>query len=230
MALKAPAVLPMIRELMQLEEPGWNAALNAIPAWHPRNEGEPDPPAADPPSGDPPAADPPAPDPAPPAGEPEVFDRDYVANLRKENAKYRTRAKRADELEAELEAQRQAELTELEREKAAREKAEKDAETLRHEALRAKIARKHGLDDELTEFVVGEDEAAMEAKAELLAKKTASTPKVPSIPGGSQGGGKDGAAMTAAQAVELMRTNPDEFNRMFEAGKIPPSALVKPKK
>jgi hypothetical protein len=52
---------------------------------------------------------------APPEGaeqEPKTFDAEYVANLRKEAAKYRTEAKSAA---AELEKQRQASMTEAEK-------------------------------------------------------------------------------------------------------------------
>lgn len=63
----------------------------------------------------------------PEGGEPKTFDADYVANLRKENARYRTEAKTAT---AELEKQRKASMTEA-------EKAVAEAETRgRTEAVR----------------------------------------------------------------------------------------------
>lgn len=69
----------------------------------------------------------------------ETFTREYVEKLRKENATYRTKAKKAEEeAEAAKKAAEREKLDEVERLKAERADALKDAEAARAEAKRTK--------------------------------------------------------------------------------------------
>lgn len=158
----------------------------------------------------------------PAGGEPETFDRDYVTKLRRESAGYR---KRAQDLEAAEQARQDAELGELERVTKRAEEAESKAARLEREALREKVARKHGLDDDLLEFIVGDTEDEMTAKAAVLAGKVKEAPPVV-VPGGPQGGGGSSTAVTVAEARRLASEDPEKFNQLFEAGEIPASALA----
>ncbi|MGE4424990.1 MAG: hypothetical protein AB7G37_00895 [Solirubrobacteraceae bacterium] len=222
--------LTLIRTLATMERDRWPAlsrklALSGVPL----NEGDPDPAAGTaPPAGTAPAdppVDPPADPPANPPGDaPDTFPRSVVEELRRENAKYRTRAKRADELEAEQQARADAEKSELERETAAREKAEARAAELERQALRRKVADEHQLDADLAEFLPDGTEEEMAAKAKVLAARLpAPKPAAPKVPGGPQG---DTKVMSAEQARSLAKTDPAEFNRKFEAGEIPAAAMA----
>lgn len=70
--------------------------------------------------------------------QPETFDREYVTKLREENARYRTRAKEAQEAaeKARLDAERQK-LDEVERLKAEKADAEKKAAEIEARAVAA---------------------------------------------------------------------------------------------
>ena len=106
------------------------------------------------------------------AQEPETFDAEYVAKLRKEAAKYRTEAKanaeavkRLSDIEeqSKTDAQRQSErLADLEKRYA-------DAEV---RALRANIASEHGINAEDRDlFLTGADEETLTAQAKRLADR-----------------------------------------------------------
>ncbi|MCK9250356.1 MAG: hypothetical protein M0P31_15455 [Solirubrobacteraceae bacterium] len=224
--------LTLIRTLATLERDRWPAlshqlALSGVPL----NEGDPDPageggtaPAGAAPAA--PSSDPPADPPADPVGGdgPATFDREYVEKLRRENARYRSEAKDADELRKRMQDIEDAEKSDLEREKAAREKAEQRAAQLEREALRRKVADEHKLPADLVEFLPDGTEDEMAAKAKILAARLpAPKPSAPQVPGGPQG---DTKVMSAEQARSLAKTDPAEFNRKFEAGEIPADALA----
>ena len=113
--------------------------------------------------------------PAPGApSEPETtFDAEYVKKLRDEAAKYRTEAKtNADAARklAELEESQKSESQKLSDAKVA---AEKDAAEARAEALRWRVAAKHGISDEDAElFLTGTDEATLTKQAERLTERS----------------------------------------------------------
>lgn len=134
-------------------------------------------------------------------GEPDTFDADYVAKLRKEAAKYRTEAKANAEA-----AQRLAEIEEAnktEQEKLAEKLAEleQEATSARAEALRFKIASKFGVSDEDADlFLTGTDEETLTKQAERLAARSedAGKPRPPK-PDPNQGRQSGAAASTADQ-------------------------------
>lgn len=96
----------------------------------------------------------------------------------------RLKAKELDELKA-------AQMSELERANAAAEENRRAAETARAEALRWRIAAKHGISDEDAEtFLTGNDEESLTKQAERLAslaQQSTSTPGTP-MPDRTQGG------------------------------------------
>lgn len=109
----------------------------------------------------------------------------------KENAEAR---KRLDEIEA-------ANKSALEKAAEARQKAEQERDAARAEALRFKVASKHGISDEDAElFLTGSDEDTLTRQAERLAAATAdaSKPRAPK-PDANQGRNGSGAGMTTAQ-------------------------------
>lgn len=104
--------------------------------------------------------------------QPETFDAEYVAKLRKEAAKYRTEAKanaeaakRLGDIEekSKTDAQRQSErLTDL----------EKQLEQAQRETLRRRVQAAHGIADEDADlFLSGDDEETLTAQAERLAAR-----------------------------------------------------------
>lgn len=117
----------------------------------------------------------------------QTFDAEYVANLRKEAAKYRTEAKQATEA---LTAAQQSSMSEAEK-TAARIKALEDAVAASStQALRYRIAAANGITNEDADlFLTGQDEETLTAQATRLAAKTAQpgTPKPDLTQGGSGG-------------------------------------------
>jgi hypothetical protein len=138
---------------------------------------------------------------APQEETPEVFDAEYVAKLRKEAAKYRTEAKaNADAARklAELEDANKSEQQKLADRLA---DAEQEAQQARVEALRFKIASKHGVSDEDADlFLTGTDEETLTKQAERLALRNEEAGKPrPPRPDPNQGRQSGGSANTADQ-------------------------------
>jgi hypothetical protein len=134
-------------------------------------------------------------------GEPDTFDADYVAKLRKEAAKYRTEAKANAEAAKRLAELEDANKTEQERLTERLAELEREATTARSEALRFKIASKYGVSEEDAElFLTGTDEETLQRQAERLAARNedAGKPRPPK-PDPNQGRQSGGAASTADQ-------------------------------
>lgn len=135
-------------------------------------------------------------------GEPEAFDADYVAKLRKEAAKYRTEAKANAEAAKKLAEIEEANKTEQEKQAERLAELEREAQQARAEALRFKIASKFGVSDEDADlFLTGTDEETLTRQAERLAARSedAGKPRTPR-PDPNQGRtGTGGAASTAEQ-------------------------------
>jgi hypothetical protein len=109
----------------------------------------------------------------------------------KENAEAR---KRLDEIEA-------ASKSDLEKATEARQAAEQERDAARAEALRYKVASKHGISDEDAElFLTGTDEDTLTKQAERLAARgeDAGKPRPPK-PDVNQGRNGNGAGLTTAQ-------------------------------
>lgn len=112
----------------------------------------------------PPAQEPPKPPPA----EPPVEETDWKAEARKWEQRAKENKTAADKL-AELEAANKSEIEKANDAKAAAEKAAADAKA---EALRLRIAAKHGISDEDADlFLTGTDEETLTKQAERLTEK-----------------------------------------------------------
>jgi hypothetical protein len=129
--------------------------------------------------------------------EPDTFPRDYVEKLRQESAAARTSLRELEEKVREYEDQGRTETerlaARLEEEQRAREEAERAREQLQQERLREKIAREHGLADELVDRLRGDDEHALREDAARLSQlfapaQTSARPVMPSFGGGPRGG------------------------------------------
>ncbi|MER5671153.1 hypothetical protein [Pseudonocardia alni] len=104
--------------------------------------------------------------------------RAQLRRARDEAARYRTRSKefaddatyeRAKTAMAKLDEVENAAKTEAQRERDAREAAEKARDEARTELLRERVGRKHKLPDSFVELLRGTDEDAMSEHAEALA-------------------------------------------------------------
>ncbi|EHN09414.1 hypothetical protein PAI11_37480 [Patulibacter medicamentivorans] len=226
----------LVHELAAIERATWPARITALhhtgvplntePPAPPTPAPTPAAPAPAPPTPDPAAAPAPAPDPAAPGG-PESFSREYVEGLRRENAGYRTAARDA---ETRLQEIADKDKTDAERATSRAEAAEARAGQL----LRQNVAHRHGLPDEIADRLQGTTEEELIADAQKLAALGIGQPPAapapptpaPAVPGGPQGPAGGSGAMTHDEARRLAETNPAEFNRKYEAGEIPASALA----
>jgi hypothetical protein len=109
----------------------------------------------------------------PPEGaEPKVFDAEYVANLRKESARYRTEAKAGADAVARLAEIEEAQKSEAQKAADRVAAAEAKAAASQSEALRLRIAAKFGIGDEDADlFLTGSDEETLKKQAERLADR-----------------------------------------------------------
>lgn len=107
-------------------------------------------------------------EPAPEADEPQTFDADYVAKLRKEAASYRSKVKELQPLAEKARELEESQKSEVE--KAAQRAAEAEARAAAYERqiTRDRIARDKGL-AEFAEFLTGDTEEDIAAAAERLA-------------------------------------------------------------
>ena len=102
---------------------------------------------------------------------PRVYDEAYVANLRAEAAKYRTKARDNATAAEELSQLREAQMSETDKANARAQAAETRAAEAEARAVRADIAREHKLDAEDAALLDGmTDEGAMRALAARLAR------------------------------------------------------------
>lgn len=144
-----------------------------------------------------------------------------VENLRGDNESLK---KKLAELSAKLGEKEEAEKTEFQRLQERAEKAERELQNLRTEALVMKAARKHGIPDELIEFITGSSEEEIESRAERLAqhmaaKKTADLPGKPKpklVPG--DGGGESGAEQLTRE--DLSKMTPEEIRQARREGRL----------
>ena len=117
----------------------------------------------------------------PPEGnrdDPKTFDAEYVANLRKEAARYRTEAKANADAATRLAELEEAQKTETQKLADAKTAAEKDAADARADALRWRVAAKHSISDEDAElFLTGTDEETLTKQAERLSGRASERKK-----------------------------------------------------
>lgn len=100
--------------------------------------------------------------------QPKTFDAEYVANLRKEAARYRTEAKANAEAAKELEEVKRQNLSELERAQQDAAEARKAYADLQMENLRQSVALDKKLPTELVGRLMGATREEMEQDADAL--------------------------------------------------------------
>lgn len=109
---------------------------------------------------------------------PKTFDEAYVKKLRDEAAKYRTEAKANAKAAEQLAAIEEANKTEAQKAAERLAAAEKEAQEAKAEALRLRIAAKHGISEEDADlFLTGTDEETLTRQAERLAERTSARKK-----------------------------------------------------
>ena len=99
---------------------------------------------------------------------PETFDRDYVAKLRAESAKYRTEAKANAKAAEKLAAIEEASKSELDKAAERATAAEARAAAAEAQLVRKDIAAAKGLKPEAAEFLTGTTPEEIEASADKL--------------------------------------------------------------
>lgn len=108
----------------------------------------------------------------PQAGEPKTFDEAYVKKLRDEAAKHRTEAKVNAKAAEQLAAIEEASKSEAQKSADKLAAAERDAQEARAEAMRLRVAAKHGISDEDADlFLTGTDEDTLNRQAERLSQR-----------------------------------------------------------
>ncbi len=166
----------------------------------------------------------------PPADAPKTFDAAYVEKLRKEAAESRIKAKRADELEAKVKAFEDEQKTEAEKTAERLADSEKRAEKAELALLRRQAADAAGLAPEFADRLTGSTAEELAADAESFSELVKGNRPEPKPTDGlpddvPRGAKKSGDPLSPDEAKRLARENPAEFNRRFDAGQIPASAL-----
>lgn len=100
--------------------------------------------------------------------EPTTFDAEYVKNLRAQAAKYRTEAKANADAAARLAALEESQKTETQRLMDERDALKTERDTVRAEALRARVALTKGLSAEIADRLRGDSEDELSEDADRL--------------------------------------------------------------
>ena len=113
--------------------------------------------------------------------------------------------KAAASFQAQLDEIKRAQMSDLEKAQSLAAEAQAAAETARAEALRWRIAAKHGISDEDAEtFLTATDEATLNRQAERLSAMVASTPTTPK-PDRTQGGTGQPPALNSDALEDALR-------------------------
>lgn len=154
--------------------------------------------------------DTPAPDPAATAptdgqqadGKQQVFDADYVAKLRAENAKYRTQAKDNAAAAQRLAEIEEANKTEAQKQAEALQKLQQENEQLKLASLKAQVAAAKNIPDPA--LLVGSTAEELEAHADKLLAFKGQTPP-PDFGAGNRGDAPDSAESLQARIAEAVK-------------------------
>lgn len=236
------SVLDDVLTLAALERPRWPQVHAGIPEWHPRNE-------------DPPEPDPePAPEPVPtPDPDPPTWDEPRARRtIEQQRASEKAARDELRETRARLKEIEDAQLSDQEKVVKDRDEARADADNNRRTAQRLLIdvairdeLIEQGVDpkrlrravklverDEIT--IDGDDVAGADAAVETFFEdfpefklpdpEPDPEPK-PEPPGGNADRKRGKGEMTAEMSNKLLKSDPDEWHRRFEAGEIPEAAL-----
>jgi polynucleotide 5'-kinase involved in rRNA processing len=143
-----------------------------------------------------------------------VFDAEYVASLRKENAKYRARAKENESAAEELARLKEAERSQFEKDQERIAVLESELKAHRQRELRAAVASQHELPSFLADRIQGSTEEEMAADAEALAAQYKSQVDAKRPPDPSD----TGAGRVSKKAPELGGLNPSELVEAIRKG------------
>ena len=111
----------------------------------------------------------------------------------------------AADLQSQLEQIQQAQMSDLEKAQAQARSYEEAATKAQAEALRWRIAAKHGISDEDAEtFLTGADEASLTRQAERLASLATTAPTTPK-PDRTQGGSGEPPALNSDALEDALR-------------------------
>jgi hypothetical protein len=118
----------------------------------------------------------------------------------------RAAEKAAADLKAQLDEIRKSQMSDIEKAQATATEYQQAAEQARAEALRWRIAAKHGISDEDAEtFLTGADEATLTRQAERLSALNTATPATPK-PDRSQGGAGEPLALNSDGLEDALRS------------------------
>ena len=140
-------------------------------------------------------------------------EKDWEAEAAKWKTLARKHEARTKELAPAAEKLREledAQKSELEKLQGTYEQALGETSRAQHELWRERAARRHGLDDELLGFLVGETEEELDARAQVLAEKLtaraeAAKPKPGPAPDPTRGQAAPGGASTADQFASVFQ-------------------------
>jgi hypothetical protein len=119
-----------------------------------------------------------------PEAEPQTFDKEYVKQLRAENAKWRVEAQQAREKAEEYE---EAQKSEIEKTQSKAEKAEARATQAEAKLLRYEVAQEKNVPAELIPLLSGSDRESLEGQANLIVKNVSNQPAPdPEFDGGAR--------------------------------------------
>lgn len=120
-------------------------------------------------------------------GEQDTFDRAYVEKLRAENAKYRTKAKELEPLAEKMRELEESKKTDLEKAQDRIKQLEDEAKAFKTAALRAQVAAKTGVPEDLLP-VGGDEETLTRAAKSLVEWASKNKPEVKNLPGSRAAG------------------------------------------
>lgn len=117
----------------------------------------------------------------------ETFDREYVKKLRDEAAKYRTKAKELEPLAEKMRELEESKKTDLEKAQDRIKQLEEEAKASKTAALRAQVAAKTGVPEDLLP-VGGDEETLTRAAKSLVEWASKNKPEVKKLPGSRAAG------------------------------------------
>ena len=125
--------------------------------------------------------------------------------LKAEREARKAAEKAATDLQSQLEQIQQAQMSDLEKAQAQARSYEEAATKAQAEALRWRIAAKHGIsDDDAETFLTGSDEASLTRQAERLASLATTAPTTPK-PDRTQGGSGEPPALNSDALEDALR-------------------------
>lgn len=147
-----------------------------------------------------------------------------VENLRREKDTIKSTL---DQVKAQLKEREDAEKSEAQKLAEAKEAAEKELSELRHQLTLNKVAKEHGIPDELVEFLGSGDEETLSERAKKLSEKlsakaeTGGTPEIPGKPAPKLTPGHAESATDGQLTRDDIKTmTPEQINKAMADGRL----------